>query len=136
MPHYHQLLVPVILRSIIIPGVFFRHFYFPAQLVGGFTLSDLLDNPWSQDQVSSLLPRYARKKYSTSSTYSTGGRQGYTWYGTLSFSVLSFVLVHHFSARNILPGPKIEKYLRKQLLLYKDSMESYYWYTSRFLFSD
>ena len=33
---------------------FFHHFYFPAQLVGGFTLSDLLDRPWSQ--VSSLLP--------------------------------------------------------------------------------
>ena len=29
-------------------------FYFPAQLAGGFTLSDLLDKPWSQ--VSSLLP--------------------------------------------------------------------------------
>ena len=33
---------------------FDHHFYFPAQLVGGFTLSDLLDKPWSQ--VSSLLP--------------------------------------------------------------------------------
>ena len=33
---------------------FFYHFYFPAQLVGGFTLSDLLDKPWSQ--VLSLLP--------------------------------------------------------------------------------
>ena len=33
---------------------FDRHFYFPAQLVGGFTVSDLLDKPWSQ--VSSLLP--------------------------------------------------------------------------------
>ena len=31
-----------------------HNFYFPAQLVGGFTLSDLLDKPWSQ--VSSLLP--------------------------------------------------------------------------------
>ena len=31
-----------------------HHFYFPAQLVGGFALSDLLDKPWSQ--VSSLLP--------------------------------------------------------------------------------
>ena len=31
-----------------------HHFYFPAQLVGGFTLSDLMDKPWSQ--VSSLLP--------------------------------------------------------------------------------
>ena len=29
-------------------------FYSTAQLVGGFTLSDLLDKPWSQ--VSSLLP--------------------------------------------------------------------------------
>ena len=29
--------------------------YFPAQLVGGFTLSDLLNKPWSQ--VSSLPPR-------------------------------------------------------------------------------
>ena len=35
--------------------LFFHHyFYFPGQLVGGFTLSDLLDKPWSQ--VSSLLP--------------------------------------------------------------------------------
>ena len=24
-----------------------HHFYFPAQVVGGFTLSDLLDKPWS-----------------------------------------------------------------------------------------
>ena len=29
------------------------HFYFPAQLVGAFTLSNLLDKAWSQ--VSSLL---------------------------------------------------------------------------------
>ena len=29
-----------------------HHFYLPVQLVGGFTLSDLLDKPWSQ--VSSL----------------------------------------------------------------------------------
>ena len=29
-------------------------FYFPAQLVGGFTLSDLVDKPWSQ--VSPLVP--------------------------------------------------------------------------------
>ena len=37
-------------------GIYFNHhFHFPAQLdVGGFTLSDLLDKPWSQ--VSSLLP--------------------------------------------------------------------------------
>ena len=33
---------------------FDRHFYFPAQLVGSFTLSHLLDKPWSQ--VSALLP--------------------------------------------------------------------------------
>ena len=33
---------------------FDHHFYFPAQLVGGFTLSDLLDKSWSQ--VSSLFP--------------------------------------------------------------------------------
>ena len=33
---------------------FYHHFYFPAQLGGGFTLRDLLDKPWSQ--VSSLLP--------------------------------------------------------------------------------
>ena len=33
---------------------FYHHFYFPAQLVGSFTLSDLLDKPWSQ--ASSLLP--------------------------------------------------------------------------------
>ena len=25
-----------------------HHFYFPAQLVGGFTLSDLLDKPWCE----------------------------------------------------------------------------------------
>ena len=35
------------------PGIS-RHFYFPAQPVGGFTLSDLPDKPWSQ--VSSLPP--------------------------------------------------------------------------------
>ena len=33
---------------------YFYHFHSPAQLVGGFTLSDLLDKPWSQ--VSSLSP--------------------------------------------------------------------------------
>ena len=33
---------------------FYHHFCFPAQLVGGSTLSDLLDKSWSQ--VSSLLP--------------------------------------------------------------------------------
>ena len=39
--------------------VFLCHsFYFLPQLVGGFTLSDLLDKPWSQ--VSSLLPPGAR----------------------------------------------------------------------------
>ena len=32
----------------------YHHFHFPAQLVGGFTLNDLLDKPWSQ--VSSLPP--------------------------------------------------------------------------------
>ena len=31
-----------------------HHFYFPVQLVGGCTLSDLLDKPWSQ--VSYRLP--------------------------------------------------------------------------------
>ena len=38
------------------PDHFFlnHHFYFPAQLVGGFTLSDLLDKPWSR--VLSLFP--------------------------------------------------------------------------------
>ena len=30
--------------------VFNHHFYFPSQLVGVFTLSDLLDKPWSQVQ--------------------------------------------------------------------------------------
>ena len=41
---------------------FNRHFYFPAQLVGDFTLSDLLDKPWSQ--VSSLLPpRYVPSNF-------------------------------------------------------------------------
>ena len=34
--------------------IFFNHFYFPAFLVGGFTLNELLDKPWSQ--VSTLLP--------------------------------------------------------------------------------
>ena len=29
-------------------SIFSHHFYFPAKLVGGFTLSDLLDKPWSQ----------------------------------------------------------------------------------------
>ena len=33
---------------------FYHHFYFPAQLVGGFTLSDALDKPSAQ--VSYLLP--------------------------------------------------------------------------------
>ena len=33
-----------------------HNFYFPDQLVGGFTLSDRLDKPWAQ--VSSLFPRY------------------------------------------------------------------------------
>ena len=33
---------------------FYHHFYFPASLVGGFTLHELLDKPWSQ--VSALLP--------------------------------------------------------------------------------
>ena len=31
-----------------------HHFYIPAQLVGGFTLNDLLDESWSQ--LLSLLP--------------------------------------------------------------------------------
>ena len=35
-------------------NLYFHHFYFPAQLVGGFTLGDLLDLPRSQ--VSSRLP--------------------------------------------------------------------------------
>ena len=34
--------------------LFYHHFYFPAELVGSFTLSHLLDKPWSQ--VSALLP--------------------------------------------------------------------------------
>ena len=33
---------------------FYHHFYFPAQLEGGSTLSDLLDKPWSR--VSYLSP--------------------------------------------------------------------------------
>ena len=37
------------------------HFYFRAQLVGGFTLRGLLDEPWSQ--VSSLLPAGARLQF-------------------------------------------------------------------------
>ena len=35
--------------------IFNHHFHFPAQLVGGFTPSDLLDKPWSQVVPS---PRY------------------------------------------------------------------------------
>ena len=36
-----------------------HHFYLPAQLVGGVTLSDLLDKPWSQDLgVVPSPPRY------------------------------------------------------------------------------
>ena len=35
-----------------------NHFHFPAQLVGGFTLSDLLDKPWSQVGVVPSSPRY------------------------------------------------------------------------------
>ena len=37
---------------------FNRHFCFPAQIVGGFTLSDRLDKPWSQVGVVPSLPRY------------------------------------------------------------------------------
>ena len=33
---------------------FFDHFYFPSQLVGGYTLSNLLDKPWSE--VSTVPP--------------------------------------------------------------------------------
>ena len=35
-------------HSIFLIFFFPDHFYFPAQLVGGFTLSDLLEKPWSQ----------------------------------------------------------------------------------------
>ena len=45
--------------TLIIPSFRMDHFYFPAQLVGCFTLSDLLDKPWSQ--VSSLLPPPVRE---------------------------------------------------------------------------
>ena len=41
-------------RLFFFSSFFSHHFCFPAQLVGGFPLSDLLDKPWSQ--VSSLLP--------------------------------------------------------------------------------
>ena len=41
-----------------IRGVYNHHFYFPAQLVGGFTLSELLDKPWSQVGVVPYHPRY------------------------------------------------------------------------------
>ena len=41
-------------QGLIFSFFFHHHFYFPAQLVGGFTLSDLLDKPWSQ--VSPPLP--------------------------------------------------------------------------------
>ena len=34
--------------------IFYHHLYFPVQLAGDFTLSDLRDKPWSQ--VSSLPP--------------------------------------------------------------------------------
>ena len=49
--------VPTHLYTILLLYVytfFYYHFYLPAHLVGGFTLSDLLDKPWSQ--VSSLVP--------------------------------------------------------------------------------
>ena len=47
--------------TIIIFFFFYYHFYFlPAQLVGGFTLSDLLEKkPWSEDLgVVPFPPRY------------------------------------------------------------------------------
>ena len=37
---------------------FYHQFYFPAQLVGGYTLSDLLDKPWSQVSVVPSPHRY------------------------------------------------------------------------------
>ena len=37
---------------------FYRHFYVQAQLVGGFTLSDLVDKPWSQVGFVPSPPRY------------------------------------------------------------------------------
>ena len=40
---------------------FGHHFYFPAKLVGGFTLSDLTDKPWTQ--VSSLLPPRCKRAF-------------------------------------------------------------------------
>ena len=43
---------------------FLYHFYFPAQLVGGFTLSDLLDKPWSQVGVIPSPPRYVLSIFS------------------------------------------------------------------------
>ena len=47
---YHRFLILFIYFEI-----FFNHqLYFPAQFAGGFTVSDLLDKPWSL--VSSLLP--------------------------------------------------------------------------------
>ena len=52
-----RFLASVAYSVLLYPSFFFfssRHFHFPAQLLGGFTLSDLLDKPWSQ--VSSLLP--------------------------------------------------------------------------------
>ena len=47
----HQCHIYVVMYQVY---TFFYHFYFAAQLVGDFTLSDLLDKPWSQ--VSCLLP--------------------------------------------------------------------------------
>ena len=38
--------------------IFNRHIYFPAQLVGGFALSDLLDKQWSQVGVVPSPPQY------------------------------------------------------------------------------
>ena len=35
-------------HSVLFIYFFNDHFHFPVQLVGGFTLSDLLDKPWSQ----------------------------------------------------------------------------------------
>ena len=40
-------LTSIISGRCVVSGLFVYHFHFPAHLAGGFTLSDLLDKPWS-----------------------------------------------------------------------------------------
>ena len=50
--------ITVTISSVCSCVFFFYHFSFPAQLVGGFTLSDLLDKPWSQEGIVLSPSRY------------------------------------------------------------------------------